>query len=253
MSAIELKWLDPTDPNYSFPSPESALDDPEGLLAAGGDLSSERILKAYRCGIFPWYQQPQPILWWCPNPRGVLYPKQSIAHKSVLRTLRRQQWRVTFDTDFENVIQACAEPRTYSRNTWITDEMKQAYGELHEQGYAHSLEVWNQQGKLVGGIYGLAMGKIFAGESMFSRANDASKIALLSLAAYLDTWGYTMIDTQLPSKHLSSLGGQSISRKLYLQQLEHSIQQQVSTQAWQLGESVSLFEWLASRLYQNLR
>lgn len=247
MSNIELNWLDVDDPSYSFPPPETALDDPEGLIAAGGDLAPARILNAYRCGIFPWYQEPQPILWWSPNPRGVLYPKKIIAHKSVLRTLRRKHWSVTYDKDFAAVIQACAAPRTYSNNTWITADMSHAYNQLHRLGHAHSIEIWNPQGELVGGIYGLSIGRLFAGESMFSRENDASKVALLFLAAYCDRWGYAIIDTQLPSQHLTSMGGEAITRVSYLTQLDKYSNQQVDKQAWQLEQAICLHEWLAQR------
>jgi len=247
MSSIELNWLDADDLSHSFPPPDSALDDPEGLIAAGGDLTPARILKAYQCGIFPWYQEPQPILWWCPNPRGVLYPKKAIAHKSVLRTLRRKQWSVSYDKDFAAVIQACAEPRRYSNNTWITAEMSAAYIQLHHLGHAHSIEIWDPQERLVGGIYGLSIGRLFAGESMFSRENDASKIALLWLAAYCDSWGYAVIDTQLPSQHLTSMGGEAISRQQYIHQLKNYSNQQVDEQAWRMGHVINLHEWLAAR------
>lgn len=247
MSSLELNWLDTDDLSYSFPPPDCALDDPEGLIAAGGDLTPARILKAYHSGIFPWYQEPQPILWWCPNPRGVLYPKKTIAHKSVLRTLKRKQWTVSYDKDFAAVIRACAEPRSYSNNTWITTEMSAAYIQLHELGHAHSIEIWNPKGNLVGGIYGLSIGRLFAGESMFSRENDASKIALLWLAAYCDHWGYAVIDTQLPSQHLTSMGGEAISRQQYLMQLKKYSNQFVDEHAWRIGQTIQLHEWLAAR------
>lgn len=247
MSSLELNWLDADDLSYSFPPPDCALDDPEGLIAAGGDLTPARILKAYHSGIFPWYQEPQPILWWCPNPRGVLYPKKTLAHKSVLRTLKRKQWTVSYDKDFAAVIRACAEPRSYSNNTWITAEMCTAYIQLHELGHAHSIEIWNPEGNLVGGIYGLSIGRLFAGESMFSRENDASKIALLWLAAYCDHWGYAVIDTQLPSQHLTSMGGEAISRQQYLKQLKKYSNQPVDEHAWRVGQTIQLHEWLAAR------
>ena len=247
MSSLDLPWLDPNNPDSPYPDPDTALDDPEGLLAAGGDLTSTRILNAYNAGIFPWYQDDQPILWWSPNPRGVIYPKQFIAHKSVLRTLKRNKWHISFDQSFKQVIQACAEPRSYSEETWITHEMLEAYCELHRLGHAHSVEVWSSENQLVGGIYGLAIGRMFAGESMFSRANDASKIALLYLCAYLDTWGYAMVDTQLPSQHLSSLGGIAIQRDEYLNTLAELRQQSVKSEAWQPGMVMDINTWLAQR------
>ena len=244
MSILNLSWLDPDDAASGFPDPESALDDPEGLVAAGGDLSITRLLHAYRHGIFPWYQDDQPILWWSPDPRGVIYPQQFIAHKSVLRTLRKAQWQITIDQSFRQVMTACAAPRSYSKSTWITADMLTAYCQLHALGHAHSIEVWSPNGQLVGGIYGLSIGQIFAGESMFSRATDGSKIALMYLCAYLDTWNYTLVDTQLPSKHLSSLGGSSLTRKEYLDHLAIAAQQQPSVHAWDQHSTLDIHAWL---------
>ena len=247
MSNINLPWLDPKDPHYPFPSPDDALDSPEGLVAAGGDLSPTRLLRAYREGIFPWYEEDQPILWWSPNPRGILFPKKFIAHKSLLRTLRRKDWKITYDQAFRHVMTACAEPRSYTRGTWITKEMINAYCHLHQLSHAHSFEVWDEVGKLIGGIYGIAIGSIFFGESMFSRETDASEIALLYLSAYLDHWGYHLLDTQLPSDHLEFLGGEYIPRKEYLTHLNVLTPKLPADDAWQKDVSLDILNWLATK------
>ena len=244
MSEINLPWLDPHNENAPFPSPEDALDNPEGLVAAGGDLSPTRILRAYHQGLFPWYEEDQPILWWSPNPRGILYPKSFIAHKSLLRTLKRHCWKITYDEAFQEVMKACAEPRDYARGTWITQDMIRAYYNLHQLNYAHSVEVRDQSNQLIGGIYGTSIGTIFFGESMFSRTTDSSKIALLYLCAYLDTWGYSVMDTQLPSNHLSSLGGIEISREDYLSLLSKHTKGQTSQNAWEKGLELDITSWL---------
>ena len=244
MSKINLPWLDPHNENAPFPSPKQALDNPRGLVAAGGDLSPARILRAYRLGLFPWYEQGQPILWWSPNPRGVLYPNAFIAHKSLQKTLKRRCWQITYDESFQDVIAACAQPRDYARSTWITQDMMRAYCHLHQLNHAHSVEVCDQSGDLIGGIYGLSIGTIFFAESMFSRVTDTSKVALLYLCAYLDNWGYTLIDTQLPSSHLTSLGGIEISRKDYLSRLSKHIEAAPHYHAWQKGHSIDIHHWL---------
>lgn len=247
MTKVHLPWLDSHNPHAPFPDPEEALDYPEGLVAAGGDLSSPRLLHAYKKGIFPWYEQGQPILWWSPNPRGIIYPKGFIAHRSLLRSFRRNSWRTSYDTAFREVMSGCAEPRAYSSNTWITQEMLNAYCDLHQLGHAHSVEVWDTENHLVGGIYGIAIGSIFFGESMFSRKTDASKIALLFLCAYVDSWGYKVIDTQLTSKHLSSLGGCQMDRSEYLQSVKICIRDKVSAQAWNKQQSINIKEWISCR------
>lgn len=247
MSEINLPWLDPDDEDSSFPSAFSALKDPEGLVAAGGDLSPKRIIRAYHEGIFPWYEEDQPILWWSPDPRGILYPKEFVAHKRLLRKIKSKAWKITYDHAFTDVMQACAEPRSNSRGTWITEDMLRAYTLLHRLGYAHSLEVWTQDGKLAGGIYGVSIGAIFFGESMFSRESDTSKVALLYLCGYLDTWGYQMIDTQLGSKHLSSLGGLEIRREEYLTILSQLINKPVDADAWNADIPLDINGWLQSR------
>ena len=244
MSEINLPWLDPHNEHAPFPHADDALENPDGLVAAGGDLSPTRILRAYHQGLFPWYEEDQPILWWSPNPRGILYPQSYIAHKSLLRTLKRNNWHITHDESFHEVMTACAEPRGYARGTWITQEMIRAYTELHQLSYAHSVEVRDESKHIIGGIYGISIGTIFFGESMFSRITDSSKIALLFLSAYLDTWGYKVIDTQLPSKHLASLGGIEISREKYLSLLSQHTQEQVHENAWQNDFELNIFDWL---------
>lgn len=201
-----------------FPPVDQAT--PEGLLAIGGDLSSDRLLSAYRQGIFPWYSDGQPILWWSPDPRAVLYVGELKISRSLRKTLRRGEFSVTFDRGFTAVIGACAAPREQSPagGTWITDDMMSAYVNLHQLGYAHSVEV-RRQGRLVGGLYGIAMGKAFFGESMFSRVSDASKVALVALEELLRGWGYTFIDCQLSSPHILSLGAREIPRRRFLQEL----------------------------------
>ncbi|MFN3580325.1 MAG: leucyl/phenylalanyl-tRNA--protein transferase [Pseudomonas sp.] len=214
---LQLTWLD--NHNLDFPPAEQALEEPEGLLAAGGDLSPVRLLHAYRNGIFPWYQDGQPLLWWCPNPRTVLIPKQLHVSRSMRKFLRSNDLTLTFDRAFAEVISACAEPRDYTDATWITEEMQAAYCELHNLGIAHSVEAW-RDGELVGGLYGLALGKVFFGESMFSRSSNASKAAFIHLVEQLEAWGFQMIDCQMPTEHLFSLGAQSISREDFLRRLQ---------------------------------
>ncbi len=204
-----IVWLDTN--TCSFPAIHTALKDPNGLLAAGGDLSSARLKEAYRQGIFPWYNQGEPILWWSPDPRCVLYPEQIHVSRSLRKRIRKKDYVVSFDTDFEAVVDACAEPRANGDGTWITRAMKGAYCELHKQGIAHSVEV-RIDGELVGGLYGLAMGKMFFGESMFSRRTDASKIAFVHLVEQLKIWGYALIDCQVSNEHLKSLGAREIPR-----------------------------------------
>ena len=214
-----ITWLDPEASREWFPPLEQALEDPPGLLAAGGDLSSERLLAAYRRGIFPWYSPGQPILWWCPDPRTVLFPAQFRRHRSLAKTMRNKDLDLSFNQDFEAVIDACAAPRARSPGTWITPEMRAAYVELHRLGFAHSVEV-RSAGVLIGGLYGVRLGGVFFGESMFSRARDGSKIALAHLAASAPASGIVLIDCQMPSAHLASLGARSLSRAQFQALLE---------------------------------
>jgi len=203
-----------------FPPVEHAS--PEGLLAIGGDLSSRRLLEAYRHGIFPWYSNGQPILWWSPDPRAVLYPERLKVSRSLRKTLRRGTFAVTFDHAFEQVIRACSEPRVIggvvNEGTWITDEMKAAYVGLHRAGYAHSVETWSGP-RLAGGLYGVALGRGFFGESMFHRETDASKVALAGLVRLLRRWRFDFIDCQLSSEHVLGLGAVEVPRRLFLEEL----------------------------------
>jgi len=206
-----ITWLTPDGDREWFPPLEQALDEPEGLLAAGGDLSSERLLAAYRRGIFPWYSAGQPVLWWSPNPREVLFPGEFKCSRSLAKTLRNRGFEVTFDREFAEVVKACAARRENSTGTWITSEMHAAYCRLHQHGQAHSVEV-RLEGRLVGGLYGVLLGRVFFGESMFSRERDASKVALAHLAERGLVAGLQLVDCQLPTPHLRSLGSRPLSR-----------------------------------------
>jgi len=208
--------------NLRFPPAELAS--PEGLLAVGGDLRVERLLEAYRHGIFPWYNDDQPILWWSPDPRAVLFPDQLHISRSLKRTMRLGGFTVTLDTRFRDVMRGCAGPRPQypDGGTWITKEMMEAYVQLHELGYAHSVEAW-QEGRLVGGLYGVALGGIFFGESMFTRVPDASKVALVSLVRQLQAWGFRIFDCQQPSRHIKMLGAEDISRRDFLDHLADAL------------------------------
>ncbi len=198
-----------------FPPAETAS--AEGLIAVGGDLGSERLLEAYRLGIFPWYSAGQPVLWWSPDPRMVLFPPQLKISRSLRKTLRRGKFRVTLDTAFRAVVDACSAPRRNlpGTGTWITNEMRDAYCRLHSEGYAHSVETW-QGSDLVGGLYGISLGGVFFGESMFSRTTDASKVALAHLVRQLEAWNFSLIDCQVASAHLFSLGAEEIPRSDFL-------------------------------------
>jgi len=212
--------LSPTD--LRFPPTDFAS--PEGLLAVGGDLRAERLLEAYRHGIFPWYNDGQPILWWSPDPRAVLFPDKLKVSRSLRKTIRRGDFTVTFDTRFAEVMQQCAAPRQQhpQGGTWITPEMFEAYVRLHDLGYAHSVESW-RDGVLVGGLYGVSLGGAFFGESMFARTTDASKVALVWLLRQLQVWGFRLVDCQLPSPHLSSLGAEEIRRGEFLDHLANAL------------------------------
>jgi leucyl/phenylalanyl-tRNA--protein transferase len=213
-----LAWLSPGDPPDRFPPVDGALDEPAGLVAAGGDLSPARLREAYRRGIFPWYSPGDPLLWWSPDPREVLFPERMHVSRSLGKRLRRGGYRVTEDQDFAAVISACASARGPETGTWITTEMQAAYIELHRLGTAHSIEVWSDD-ELVGGLYGVATGRVFSGESMFSRRDDASKVAMAWLAGHCSERGYSLIDCQMPSAHLRSLGSEPMPRHRYLQYL----------------------------------
>ncbi|MEW5910373.1 MAG: leucyl/phenylalanyl-tRNA--protein transferase, partial [Thermodesulfobacteriota bacterium] len=204
-----------------FPSPESASGN--GLLAVGGDLSSERLLLAYRMGIFPWYSEPEPILWWSPDPRLVLFPSKIHISRRLRRLLKHSLFRITMDTAFRSVMTGCARTRLEAgEGTWIDEDMISAYVNLHDQGYAHSLEIW-KEGELCGGLYGVSLGGCFFGESMFSVASGASKVALVALSRYLENRSFTMIDCQTRTQHLVRMGAQPIPRSLFLSLLNKSL------------------------------
>ena len=217
-----LTWL--SKDSLSFPPLARALREPDGLLAAGGDLRPERILAAYRHGCYPWYQQGQPILWWSPDPRFVLFPDELHISRSLGKVLRRQTFDVSYDKAFDRVIDACAGPRSYADGTWITDAMRQAYLQLHRLGHAHSVEVW-QAGELVGGLYGLCIGQVFFGESMFSHVDNASKTAFAHLVPDLKRWGIRLIDCQMQTRHLASFGARAIDRQAFAELLAQLIDQ----------------------------
>lgn len=239
MQAPSLRWIRPEDPPEAFPDPARALRDPDGLLAVGGDLTPARLLYAYRHGIFPWYSAEQPILWWSPDPRAVLQPKRFHRSRSLRRRQRRGGFEIRFDTTFLDVMDACAAPRRGSDGggTWITPAMRAAYGELHRLGHAHCIEVW-RDGALTGGLYGVALGQVFFGESMFSRNTDASKLALSHLSARLDAWGYRLLDCQVHSAHLASLGSEPMTRGDFLATLARLCDAPVSPLAWREGPSL---------------
>lgn len=217
-----LTWLQRN--SLSFPPLEKAMREPNGLLAAGGDLSADRLIEAYRHGCFPWFQEGQPILWWSPDPRTVLFPEELHVSRSLAKVMRQAHYQVTFDQDFAAVIKACAAPRLYADGTWITDSMQAAYLELHRRGHAHSVEVWSN-GELVGGLYGLAMGQLFFGESMFSRADNASKVGFATLVERLVAWGFVLIDCQVPTDYLHSFGAREIARTTFADYLRQHLDQ----------------------------
>jgi len=222
--------------SVEFPPIEQALDDPNGLLAFGGDLRPERILAAYRRGIFPWYQEGEPILWWSPQPRAVLFPERIHISRSLRRVLRRREFEISMDRCFADVMRECGAPTENRPRTWITNAMRRAYGELHRLGHAHSIEAW-QDGALVGGMYGIALGRVFFGESMFSRVANASKVALVHLCGQLRQWGFAVIDCQVSSNHLRTMGACEIRRAEFQQLLELYGDRSLSIngQPWQLS------------------
>ncbi|HSR67914.1 MAG TPA: leucyl/phenylalanyl-tRNA--protein transferase [Acidobacteriota bacterium] len=217
-------------PELVFPPPEWS--EPDGLLAVGGDLSLERLLAAYSQGIFPWYSEESDILWWSPDPRMVLKPGKMHVSRSLAKAIRQERFQVRVDSAFSQVIRHCADnPRPGRQSTWITDDMLQAYGRLHQAGFAHSLEAW-QDGRLQGGLYGVSLGGMFFGESMFSLASDASKVTLAALSRGLQKWGFDLIDCQVPSPHLKSLGCREMSRRRFLKRLRQSLQRPTRKGPW---------------------
>lgn len=230
---MQLTILDPNNPDEDFPPLNEALREPDGLLAIGGCLSRTRLLKAYRNGIFPWYNPEDPILWWSPDPRLVLFPDKLIVSRSLRKTLRKNNFSVTFDKAFDKVINTCASLRRASSGTWITDEITEAYNELHRLGFAHSVEAWCD-GSLVGGLYGVALGRVFFGESMFHTMTDASKVAFVSLVERLESWDYQLIDCQVHTNHLESLGAQEIDRTYFVELLDQYCDIAANKSAWKL-------------------
>lgn len=223
------------DKTIAFPPPHMARQD--GLLAIGGDLSPERLLLAYSLGIFPWYGPEQPILWWAPVPRLILEPAELKVSRRLARTIRKQPYEITFDNSFREVITQCAGMRYDAEGTWITREMIESYCRLHEMGYAHSVEC-RRHGELAGGLYGIALGKVFFGESMFSKNSDSSKIALVYLADRLQTWGFDFIDCQIPSDHLKRLGAREISGEVFFARLQHNVLLPGYNGAWQAHQAL---------------
>ncbi len=214
----------------AFPPPEEA--EPNGLLAIGGDLTPERLLLAYAMGIFPWYTEDTPILWFSPDPRGVLPPGSLVVHRSLARRVRSRCYEITLDRAFGDVIRGCAAaPRDRQKGTWITDDMISAYTSLHQLGFAHSVEAW-QDGALVGGLYGVSLGTAFFGESMFSRQSDASKVALVHLVRQLELWGFAMVDCQVRNDHLASLGAEQWPRERFLAALSGCVRERTRPGPW---------------------
>lgn len=233
-----IPWLVDSAP---FPPAEEALAEPNGLLCAGADLSPARILDAYRAGIFPWFSADQPILWWSPDPRMVLFPAEFKCSRSLRKTLKGGSYEVRLDTDFAAVIDGCAQTgRPGQPGTWITPGMRRAYLQLHELGWAHSVETWTD-GVLTGGLYGLAIGRMFYGESMFSRQTDASKIALAHLARFLERRDFGMVDCQMRTAHLASLGAREIPRQEFIVRLRELCKAPEMPAPWPASGAV--FEW----------
>jgi len=234
-------WLEPN--NCQFPDTRLALQEPNGLLAVGGSLASDVLLSAYRQGIFPWYSDDQPLLWWSPDPRAVLFPEQLRISRSLRKTLKAGLFDITLDNAFDQVIRACAATRSSpgptgsdETGTWITGAMIDAYNQLHQLGYAHSVEVW-QKNQLVGGCYGLAIGRVFFGESMFHRRRDASKVGFVHLVQHLIEQGIRLIDCQQATQHLESLGATTIPRQHFIELLGSYCNDETGRQAWQLSGS----------------
>lgn len=230
MKVLNLPCLQDTAEDF-FPPTTQALDFPNGLLAWGGQLTPARILAAYRKGIFPWFSEGEPVLWWTPSPRCVLFPDRVYISRRTRRRLRQEKYRLTADSAFEAVIKACAAPQEKRDSTWINADMKNVFIDLHEKYAAHSVEVWLDD-QLVGGIYGLAIGHAFFGESMFSRVSDASKIALITLCRQLGHWGFEMIDCQVSNAHLLSMGAEAIGRSEFESRLRKLVSRQRSAQLW---------------------
>lgn len=229
-----IPWLEGDAP---FPPVNRALAEPNGLLAAGGELTIERLLDAYRNGIFPWYCDGQPVLWWSPDPRMVLAPGGIVLSRSLRKRLRRRDYEIRTDSAFSEIMRACAEPRAGQAGTWITSEMMGAYLALHRAGYAHSVETWID-GVMSGGLYGVSMGRVFFGESMYSRSPDASKLALAHLARQLERWDFGLIDCQMATSHLASLGAQEISRSDFVRALSELVNYPTRSGRWRFDDDL---------------
>jgi leucyl/phenylalanyl-tRNA--protein transferase len=230
-----IPFLDSDDP---FPPAELALHTPNGLLAAGGDLSPSRLLDAYAQGIFPWFGREDPLLWWSPDPRMVLYVSELRVSRSLRRVIRSNRFHVTADTAFPDVIAGCAEPRPGQDGTWITPEMNDAYCRLFEMGYAHSIEAWVGD-RLAGGLYGVSLGRMFFGESMFSRESNASKVAFVHMVAQFGTWGMPLIDCQMPTSHLASFGAREIPRTEFLELVDQLVHRPAPPTPWRVDEDLT--------------
>lgn len=222
------------DDDSEFPPSSEALDEPNGLIAIGGDLSPQRLLAAYSRGIFPWYDEPQPILWWTPDPRSVLFPADLHISRSLRKTLRADAFRLSVDKHFTRVMRQCAQLRSDGLGTWIDEPMTVAYSRLHQLGFAHSVEVLDDKGELVGGLYGVALGRVFFGESMFSNKSNASKVALVALVEIIKQGDFHMIDCQVESDHLNSLGAQNISRLDFERRLAQTVHIEGDAGIWRL-------------------
>ena len=226
-----IVWLSERDSPEAFPSVDRALREPDGLLAAGGDLSPPRLLAAYRRGIFPWYSRGQPILWWCPDPRAVMFPGRLKISRSLAKSIRNRGFVTKVDTGFREVIRACGSSELRPGGTWLSPEMRAAYLRLHRLGYAHSVETWLGE-KLVGGLYGVALGRVFFGESMFSTERDASKVALHRLCEELSARGVEMIDCQMATPHLISLGAELVPRAQFIHLLAAYVGEASTASRW---------------------
>jgi leucyl/phenylalanyl-tRNA--protein transferase len=226
-----IVWLSERDSPEAFPPVDRALREPDGLLAAGGDLSPSRLLAAYRRGIFPWYSRGQPILWWCPDPRAVLFPAEMKVSRSLAKSIRNRGFETRVDTAFRDTIRACGSSELRPGGTWLSPEMRAAYVRLHRLGYAHSVETW-LDGQLVGGLYGVALDRVFFGESMFSTERDASKVALKRLCDELVAREVRMIDCQMATPHLLSLGAQLIPRSEFVRRLDDYVSDEPTPGRW---------------------
>ena len=229
---MPLTLLDPDNPDQAFPSLRKALDEPNGLLAVGGCLSAKRLLNAYRRGIFPWYNPGEPILWWSPDPRLVLFPDKLVVSRSLRKTIRKNIFSVSFDRAFADVIDGCAGVREEGPGTWITSDINRAYKQLHRLGIAHSAEAW-LDGELVGGLYGLTLGRVFFGESMFHTRTDASKVAFVALVERLKEWNFRLIDCQVRTPHLESFGAELVDRNDFIRLLDRYCDAPAALSAWQ--------------------